>query len=275
MNNYLEYIEELLKNTIQSLNPRPEILIKEILWAIEGGGKRVRPQIALAAAEAVGGKKEDAAEVAVAIELLHTYTLIHDDLPAMDNDIERRGKATVWKKFNEADAILAGDALQSIAFSVIADAKTKSPESYRKLMKTFSTHAINVVRGQIDDVAIAKKFPHAPETNEDTLFFIFKNKTACLFCAAACCGGLAAGATDEQMEKLNEYALSLGLAFQYEDDLLDGDDGNFSSLSFLSKEEIKKRVEEYTSRAVDALATLPGDTTYLKTLAEKLVSRKI
>ncbi len=275
MSNYFEYTETLLENAMKALEFRPEILSEEIRWAVEGGGKRVRPQIALAAAEAVGGKKEDAAHVAVAMELLHTYTLIHDDLPAMDNDVERRGKTTVWKKFGEADAILAGDALQAAAFSEIAKTKPKSALSYQKMMETFSTHAINVVRGQIDDIALSKKSPHAPETNEETLLFIFRHKTACLFCAAACCGALAAGATDEQVKKLNDYAMSLGMAFQYEDDLIDGDDGNFSSLNFITKEEVSARVREYTERALEALENLPGDTLFLKTLAKKLESRTV
>ena len=120
--NYLEMVEQALDRMLPAVADRPAALRAAMRWAVEGGGKRIRPQICLAAAVAVGGMAEDALMPACGIELLHAYTLVHDDLPAMDNDTERRGKATVWTKFGEANAILAGDALQALAFETAARA---------------------------------------------------------------------------------------------------------------------------------------------------------
>jgi len=225
-------------------------------WAVEGGGKRIRPQICLAAAEAVGGSAADALMPACAIELLHSYTLVHDDLPAMDNDTERRGKPSVWAKFGEANAILAGDALQALAFETLARTSEKRPGALAKMLAAFGKYAVGVVRGQVEDIADGEK----------DVSFIYEHKTADLFMAAAVTGAIAGGGDDADVEKLRLFAYHLGLAFQYEDDLLDGD-------APCGGDAAAARVQTETDAAVASLEGLRGDTGFLVSLARSLVGR--
>lgn len=244
-------IEAALDAVMPKAAARPSVLHSAMRWAVEGGGKRIRPQICLAAAEAVGGRVEDALMPACAIELLHSYTLVHDDLPSMDNDVERRGKASVWAKFGEANAILAGDALQALAFEVAA----RAPRNAAAIVAELARRAVGVVRGQVEDIAESREVD-----------FIYEHKTADLFMAAAAMGGLAGGGSEDDVARLRDYACNLGLAFQYEDDLLDGD-------SPYGREETERRVRASTDAAVAALAGLPGDTAFLASLARGLVGR--
>ena len=275
MKNYLDLIEQTLDAVIPQA--RPDVLFSAMRYAVGTGGKRIRPLICLASAVAVGGKAEDAKYPAAAIELLHNYTLIHDDLPAMDNDRERRGKPTVWVKFGEANAILAGDALLALAYQVAA----KAPRNVAAIVDVLGEKGVGVVQGQVEDVS-GSKFQVSgsklqvsssrPETCdlklETDIDFIYEHKTADLFIAAAAMGGLAGGGSEADVAALKEFALNLGLAFQYEDDLLDGD-------SPYSREKTEALVNETTAAAVAALGRLPGDTTFLRELAQKLVGRKV
>ena len=245
-------------------------LWEAIRWAVEGGGKRVRPRLCLAAAVAAGGREEDAMMPACAIELLHSYTLVHDDLPSMDNDVERRGKPSVWAKFGEAVAILAGDALQAMAFSTAA----RSPRNASRIVASLAAAAEAVVRGQAADLGEGSPASQHLHTSTSPLAFIFENKTAALFVAAAEMGALAAGASEASIVSLREYARNLGFAFQYEDDLLDRGDGAFSSLSVFGEDEVCRRVQSHTDAALAALKSLPGDSTLLAELALSLVSRR-
>ena len=142
-------IEDALDAVLPKASERPAVLGEAMRWAVEGGGKRIRPLVCLAAAEAVGGRLEDALFPACAIELLHSYTLIHDDLPAMDNDAMRRGRASVWAKFGEANAILAGDALQALAFQTVA----RAPRNVPALVAELGLRGVGVVAGQVEDIA--------------------------------------------------------------------------------------------------------------------------
>ena len=264
-------IEAELDRLLPKADDCPQVLSQGLRWAVEGGGKRLRPLICLAAAEAVGGRAEDALAPACAIEFLHSYTLVHDDLPAMDNDVERRGKASVWAKFGEANAILVGDALQALAFKTAAAA----PRNVPQIISELATRGVGVVRGQVVDISNS---PHLSQPSQhsqhSSLDFIFEHKTADLFMAAACMGGWAGGASAEHVESLRRYAFHLGFAFQYEDDLLDGEDGTFSSLSVLGCEEVETRVWTETAAAVAALSDLPGPTDFLATLANRLIARQ-
>lgn len=248
---YLELIEKTLEEVLPPVTERPATLFEAMRYAVGTGGKRVRPLLCLAAAEAVGGTAADARYAAAAIELLHNYTLIHDDLPSMDNDVERRGKPSVWAKYGEATAILAADAMQALAFGVAA----KVPHNGVEVVDALASAGIGVVKGQVEDVA-----------KSDGLDFIYMHKTSDLFVAAAVMGGLAADAKDEEIAALRVYARNLGLAFQFEDDLLDGD-------SPYTKAEIEKRVHETTDAAIAALATLPSNTDFLTLLAASLAGR--
>ena len=252
-----EDLKKIVEGTLDEVLPktgaRPAELSDAMRYAVGSGGKRVRPLICLASALAVGGRAEDARYPAAAIELLHNYTLVHDDLPAMDNDVERRGQPTVWKKYGEANAILVGDALQALAFLAIA----KAPRNVGAILSELGVAGVGVVQGQVEDIAATKDVE-----------YIYVHKTADLFVAAAVMGGLAAGGSEQDIERLRSFALNLGLAFQYEDDILDGD-------SPYGREKTERLAAQCTEAAIDALAALPGDTEPLRTIASKLLGRKV
>lgn len=231
---------------------RPSVLFDAMRHAVLCGGKRVRPQLCLAASVAVGGSVEDAVFPACAIELLHSYTLVHDDLPSMDNDEMRRGQPSVWAKFGEANAILAGDALQALAFAAAA----RSPRNADRIVSVLGEAAVGVVRGQVEDIS----------GDRADIDFIYRHKTADLFVAAAAMGAYAGGGSAVDVERLRTYALNLGLAFQFEDDLLDGD-------SPYPKAETERKIADMTATALAALDGLPGDAMPLSSLAAGLVGR--
>ena len=271
---YLVLVEQTLSEVLPT--SRPAVLSEAMRYAVGTGGKRIRPLVCLASSVAVGGKPEDARYPAAAIELLHNYTLIHDDLPAMDNDRERRGKPTVWVKFGEANAILAGDALLALAYQVAA----KAPRNVAAIVDVLGEKGVGVVQGQVEDIR-RETLDSGKDVRRETLDgsqvsrlksfaddFIYRHKTADLFIAAAAMGGLAGGGSEADVAALEEFALNLGLAFQYEDDLLDGD-------GIYPPEETKRLVNETTAAAVAALDRLPGDTTFLRELAQKLIGRKV
>ena len=270
MSRYLEPIERTLDGVLPRADERPAALHEAMRYAVGTGGKRIRPVICLAAAEAVGGCLDDALYPACAIELLHNYTLIHDDLPAMDNDVLRRGQPTVWKKFGEANAILAGDALLALAYRVAA----KAPRNVAAIVDVLGEMGVGVVRGQVEDVAaeLSRSSSDSRMTRtrpaDGDADFIYRHKTADLFIAAAAMGGLAGGGTAADVAALKDFALNLGLAFQYEDDLLDGD-------SPYPKEKTEELVRETTAAAIAALGRLPGNTAFLRDLAQKLVGRTV
>lgn len=233
-------------------------LYEPMKYAIRYGGKRLRPIVCLASAVAVGGKPEDALCPAMAIELLHNYTLIHDDLPAMDNDTERRGEPSVWAKFGEAQGILAGDALQALAFQVAA----RSPRNVAKIVGVLGEKGVGVAAGQSNE----ERWRETAEA--DSGIFIYLHKTADLFVAAAKMGALAGGGKASELAALEAYAVNLGLAFQFEDDLLDGD-------GLFTVNETMRRVKEHTRAALAALKPLPGDTSFLAALARRLTKRTV
>ena len=254
----LELIERTLDEVLPVVTERPAILSEAMRYAVGTGGKRIRPMICLLSAQAVGGSASDARYPAAAIEILHNYTLVHDDLPAMDNDTERRGKPTVWAKYGEANAILAGDALLALAYRVAA----KAPCNASRIVKVLGEKGVGVVQGQVEDILAATGQIQATDD------FIYVHKTADLFIAAAKMGGLAGGGTNEDIDKLEAFALNLGLAFQYEDDLLDND-------GIYPREKTEELVRQTTDAAISALDGLPGDTEPLKALARKLIGRTV
>ena len=164
---FLAIIEKTLDEVLPKEGERPAELSEAMRYAVGTGGKRIRPLICLASAVAVGGNAEDARYPAAAIELLHNYTLVHDDLPAMDNDTERRGRPSVWAKYGEANAILVGDALQALAFKAAAMA----PRNAGSIVRELAEQGVGVVRGQVEDIAAGEK----------DVDFIYRHKTADLF----------------------------------------------------------------------------------------------
>lgn len=245
--------------------------------AVKIGGKRVRPiltRLCAEACQATEAQLEDALHAAVAIELLHSYTLVHDDLPAMDNDTERRGAPSVWAKFGEGDAILVGDFLQTLAFEQLLKCKACDTKA---LLQALSFAAHNVIRGQVSDIAAAKVPP--AEWTPELLGYVFVQKTSALIAGACKLGAIAANATPEQQEALYQYGVNVGLAFQYVDDLLDaqqsqtGNELNALAVWDNDPDVVRMTAEYCTKQAIKRLSALPGDTTLLADFAKSLLSR--
>jgi geranylgeranyl pyrophosphate synthase len=224
----------------------PGRLREAMRYAVLGGGKRLRPAIVLAAARAAGGQDEPAAlAAACAVEMLHAYTLVHDDLPAMDDDDERRGRPTVHIAFGEAVAILVGDALLTEAFAALARLGARAGDAVRVLAERAGARGL--LAGQCRDLAVF--VPGAAPPSLAELERIHLEKTGMLFAAAAELGAIAAGASADTRARLAGYGLALGVAFQHADDLADGDQPTHADAA-------RRRLRELTGEALAALAPL-------------------
>ncbi|MEM9351648.1 MAG: polyprenyl synthetase family protein [Planctomycetota bacterium] len=243
----------------------PAPLEEAIRYALLGPGKRLRPRLVLMAAEACGGDPQQALPAAAAVEMIHAYSLVHDDLPAMDNDDLRRGRPTCHVQFDEATAILVGDALQARAFELMAK-EIKPPEAAASCCAVLAeaAGAAALVGGQADDLS-AENLPPTIVTLEA----IHARKTGALFRASVRLGALTAGAGEAQLEALDRYATDLGLAFQVVDDLLDicgeesvvgkrlskdSDRGKLTYPDLIGVDESRRLVEDLIGRAEAALA---------------------
>lgn len=295
MNNATNYlsgqarvVNEELERILPAGNSRPARLHQAMRYSMFAGGKRLRPVLCIAACEACGGTAEQALTAACALELLHTSTLIHDDLPAMDDDTLRRGRPTCHIKFDEAVAILAGDALLSLSFEILAPL----PDGARMVQELTRCFA-QVAGGQTEDLAAEGRAPDA-----DTVDFIHRNKTAALIRTSCVLGGICAGANIHPpspegsgaaglLENLALYGQNTGLAFQLVDDLLDGssteaklgknigsdkEKGKMTWPAVHGIEATRKRIEKLTAEANEAADALP-DGGQLKGLAELMAAR--
>ena len=218
---YLAKSKTLVESALdESLGPeRPEILREAMRYSLLAGGKRLRPILCLAACELAGGQPEKAIPTAVALEMIHTMSLIHDDLPAMDNDDLRRGRPTNHKVYGDAIAILAGDALLTRAFEMVAVRSSGVPAE--RLLKvvgelSLASGAPGLVGGQVVDLESEGK-----NVDLDTLEYIHLHKTGALLRACVICGALVGGAEQDLLDALSIYARGIGLAFQIIDDILD------------------------------------------------------
>jgi geranylgeranyl diphosphate synthase type II len=194
----------------------PVRLVESMRYSIDAGGKRIRPALVLEACAACGGRDADAMPAAVAVECVHTFSLIHDDLPAMDDDDLRRGRPTNHKVFGEAMAILAGDALLTLAFEVLAGVRPAARGLAMVARLASATGRSGMIGGQVRDLE-----GEAKSLNPDEIRLIHEQKTAALIEASCVMGGLAAGAGEDARKSLGAYGCKLGLAFQAVDDLLD------------------------------------------------------
>lgn len=212
-------IDAELDRLIPKESTEPERVHSAIRWSLFAGGKRFRPALLLATGRTFGADNDDLLRTACALEMIHTYSLIHDDLPSMDNDKLRRGRPTCHVKFDEATAILAGDALQTLAFQTIAEDQHLSPELRVQLIAEIARAAgtpEGMVAGQAHDLDAESREVTATELER-----IHHRKTGALIRAAARCGAIIAGASDGELEAITDYATNLGLLFQITDDLLD------------------------------------------------------
>ncbi|MGE7978866.1 polyprenyl synthetase family protein [Psychrobacillus sp. NPDC093200] len=210
-------IEQQLESMINEIQA-PSQLKEAMLYSLKAGGKRIRPLYTLAVLQELNVKNEDAIKVASTIEMIHTYSLIHDDLPSMDNDDLRRGKPTNHKVFGEALAILAGDALVTLAFGIIARLKNLDAEQKVFLIDrlSFASGAEGMVGGQVLDILGEGKTLSLEELEE-----VHINKTGALLLFSIIAGGIIAKANEAVMDALRQYAFHIGLAFQIQDDILD------------------------------------------------------
>lgn len=256
-------VEDALARLLPAEGTRPAIINEAIRYSVQTGGKRLRPVLCLTASEAVAGDgcTDAALNAAAAIEFLHTYTLIHDDLPAMDNDLIRRGKPTVHAKYGEALAILAGDALQAYAFDIVSRPTDLSADRSVRLVRELASAAgpAGVIGGQVEDIDDPSLL------TADRLAYVQQHKTADLFRTALRMGAIAGGGDDDSVNAMGTFGNYLGIAFQIIDDLLDAPaDQPVSSidettcLRLWSREEATANARHFTSEAVAALAGIKG-----------------
>jgi geranylgeranyl diphosphate synthase type II len=278
-------VEEALHRYLPGETERPVLLHKAMRYSVQAGGKRLRPILCLAACEAAGGTAEAALLPAVALEYLHTYTLIHDDLPAMDNDDLRRGKPTSHMVFGEANAILAGDALLTLAFEVLARVVAPPPYAPNRLIVELATAAGSrgVAGGQFEDLASEGREPDLGQVE-----FIHTHKTARLICAACRMGAVAAGASPESLEAFSTFGERAGLAFQIADDILNatstpeelgkaiGSDKARRKMTYVALygiQQAQQKAEDLVQQAILAIEGLGPSAEPLVSLARFMVLR--
>jgi geranylgeranyl diphosphate synthase type II len=289
---YLDRGRRLVDAALDRLLPpetaRPPGLHKAMRYSIFAGGKRLRPILAMAAAEAVGARPETVLDEACSLELIHTYTLIHDDLPAMDNDDFRRGMPTSHKAFSEAVAILAGDALQTHAFGLLARVHTSRRHSPERLLEVIGMLAgacgsQGVIGGQVVDIESEGR-----PVSREMLDYIHAHKTGKLIHAAVMLGAILGGATQARQADLSRYGEAIGLAFQITDDILDvvstseqlgktvGKDAQAGKATYpglLGMEEARRMQQHYFELSLAALASYDDTAEPLRQIARVIVER--
>ena len=211
-------IDRALDQYLPKENTRPSTIHKAMRYSVFAGGKRLRPILCLAAAEACNGKIDNALPLACALECIHTYSLVHDDLPSMDNDDFRRGRPTCHKVFGDGIAVLAGDALLTMAFEIVSRAKPARRYDMATLLREVAIAAGSqkLIAGQVADLEAEGK----TVTRVD-LRYIHENKTAAILTASVCLGAMSANATSAELGAMTRFGRTLGLAFQVIDDILD------------------------------------------------------
>ncbi len=291
MKEQLEYYAEITEAALDKYLPDTVCLqssvIKAARYSLSAGGKRIRPALVMEFCRVCGGEAEDALPVACAIEMMHTFSLIHDDLPCMDDDDMRRGKPSCHKAFGEGTALLAGDALAMLPYQIIAEAALKKRMNADAALKIISllgerSGIFGMIGGQVIDTENEGK-----ELQTNILLEMYRMKTGALldFCCRAGC--IAAGAGADRLLAASEYAKKLGLAFQIKDDILDvtadekllgkpvgsdAESGKHTYVAAVGLEAAKKEAERLTNEAIKALDAF-DDTGFLVELTEFLLKR--
>ena len=271
-------IEDLIMSFVPVTEKSYKLIEDAMKYSLEAGGKRVRPVLTMEFARVCGGNPASAVPFAAAVEFIHTYSLIHDDLPCMDNDDMRRGKPASHIKFGEANALLAGDALLTHAFSCIAESGLKSEQIARAVKElAYYAGANGMIGGQVVDLAGENK-----KLDIEELFVMDKLKTAALI-KSACVLGCIAAESYENISVAVEFSENLGLAFQIIDDILDFLEGENNSdivsgkstyVSLLGIEKAKQLADKYTNDALNALDKFNGDTENLRNFTVNLLNRQ-
>ncbi len=281
-----------IDNALDTLLPKEstpqEIIFKSMRYSIFAGGKRLRPILVLASCEFVGGNTKSAMPYACAMEMIHTYSLIHDDLPSMDNDDYRRGKLTNHKIFGEAMAILAGDGLLNLAYETMLKTGINDNTNLEQKFKAINEIAsgsgvIGMIGGQVVDILSENK-----AIDSETLHFIHSNKTAALIIASIRAGAIVGGATEEELDDLTKFAKYIGYGFQITDDILDviGDEEKLGKkigsdvqnnkstyTSLYGLEAAQQKVDELFIKGVEAIEKYGKKADFLIHLAKYLVKR--
>ena len=287
---YLEARTTAINRALDRLLPkataRPGTIHRAMRYSLFAGGKRIRPALCLAAAEACGGGVEAALPLACAIECVHTYSLIHDDLPAMDNDDYRRGKLTNHKVFGEGIAILAGDALLTQAFEIAATCKSWPRYLHPRILLelTRAAGSRQLIAGQVADLEGEGK-----KLSADQLKYIHERKTSALLCCSVRLGGMSANCSPARLQALTDFGYNVGLAFQIIDDILDvtqtseqlgktaGKDQTARKATYPSivgLEKSRQIAKRLTRRAFGALRIFQGQAPALEALATFLLQRE-
>ena len=282
----VELVEADLIRELHRTQSLDEKLLQAMEYSLMAGGKRLRPILLMAAADSINGSGEKFITVADALEMIHTYSLIHDDLPAMDDDDYRRGKLTNHKVFGEAMAILAGDALLTLAFEVVLRQRDVAPEILTAVLREIGTAAgmSGMVGGQVIDLR-----SEGVKIDLATLKRMHMGKTGALFKAAIRSGAILAQAPDEKLNALTRYAENFGLAFQITDDILDvtgdekilgkatgSDAKNFKStyVTLTSLDDAKRYAQAAVDEALNALENFGTEADFLRELVQYLITRE-
>jgi geranylgeranyl diphosphate synthase type II len=278
-------VNKALDRLLPSEKTRPATIHRAMRYSLFAGGKRIRPALCIAAAEACGGKDPVAMPLACAVECIHTYSLIHDDLPAMDDDDFRRGKPTNHKVFGEGIAVLAGDALLTSAFELIGKAQGTSRYDHKDLLLelAYASGSLQLIAGQVADLEGEGK-----KISAGDLRYIHERKTSALLCCSVRLGGMSANCTAVQLKALTDFGYNVGLAFQVIDDILDvtqtteklgktaGKDTKAQKATYPSivgLEKSRKIAEQLTNRAFAALKAFNGKAVALEAIADYLLKR--
>ena len=283
MREYKAYIEQFLGDWYARFDGEPQKLLFDAMnYSLQAGGKRLRPVMAFEFCRMCGADWRDAAPLAAAVEMIHTYSLIHDDLPCMDNDDFRRGKPTNHKVYGEAMAVLAGDALLTDAFAVASTAPLQGRHMADAIgILSECAGSLGMVGGQVLDILSENR-----ALTEQEVLDIQSRKTGALIRAACALGALAGGATEEQFDAACRFAAALGLAFQIRDDMLDvigtqeemgkgvgTDETKNTFVRLYGLDRCEELVQLYTDVAIDALGAFP-DHAFMQELALSLTTRR-
>ena len=278
-------VNAALDKFLPSEKTKPATIHKAMRYSLFAGGKRMRPALVLAAAEACGGSETAAMPLACAVECIHTYSLVHDDLPGMDNDDYRRGKLTNHKVFGEGIAVLAGDALLTQAFEIAAQCKSWPRYSHRDIILEIAkaSGSLQLIAGQVADLEGEGK-----KTSVAQLRYIHERKTSALLCCSVRLGGMSANCTPAQLQALTDFGYHVGLAFQVIDDILDvtqtseqlgktaGKDTKAQKATYPSivgLEKSRQIAAQLTGQAFAALKIFKGRAVALEALAEFLLKQ--
>ena len=279
-------VEKSLRSSVPAAKTKPSTIHRAMRYSLLSGGKRLRPLLCCAASEACGGTARAALPAACAVEMVHAYSLIHDDLPCMDDDDLRRGKPTSHVVFGEGMAVLAGDALLTEAFAVLAKAKPRARYTASDLVAELARAAGSrgLIAGQVADLEAEGRKPSEP-----ALYFIHAAKTGMLLRASLKLGGMSAGTTPARLAALDRFGFALGLAFQIQDDILDatqsakrlgktaGKDAAAGKMTFpalFGLEKSRTLAEDWTSEAVNSLKLFGARGETLRALASAMLRRE-